>query len=271
MKAIVSLISDYDFIRYAFFAGMMNTLCASLLGVTIALKRLSMLGDGLSHISFGAIAIASAIGVAPLKLAIPVASLASVALFLLSGKKMKGDSGIAVISTGALSIGILVISYTGSGADMNNYLVGSLYSVTKEDLILCVVLCIVVIFSFIFLYNKIFSITFDEDFSTSVGIKTRLYSCLIAVLTAITVVIGMQLMGALLISALIVFPALSAMRMYKSFFAVTLCSVIVSAVCFFAGFALTLVVDSVPTGASIALVNLLMYVVFTFVSGVKKL
>ena len=271
MGSIISLIANYDFIKYAFFAGLMVTMCASLLGVTIVLKRLSMIGDGLSHISFGAIAIAAALGIAPLKLAIPVAVIASVVLFLLSGKKMKGDSGIAIISTGALSIGILVISYTGSGADMNNYLVGSLYSVTKEDLTLCIVLSILVILSFIFLFNKIFSVTFDEEFSSSTGVKTRLYSCFIAALTAITVVVGMRLMGALLISALIVFPALSAMRLFKSFLSVSICSLLVSVVCFFIGFAITLVVDSVPTGACIALVNLCMYVVFGVISMLKNI
>lgn len=270
MNDVISLITTYDFIWRALLAGVMITLCASLLGVTIVLKRLSMIGDGLSHISFGAIAISSALGFAPLKLAIPVAILASVVLFGLSGKKMKGDSGIAVISSGALAIGIIMISYHGSSADMNNYLIGSLYSVTKSDLILTSVLSILVILVFIFMYNHIFSITFDEDFSKATGVKTNVFSFVIAVLTAVTVVIGMRLMGALLISALIVFPALSSMRVFKSFFAVTVCSLVISLISFSLGFMLTLVLDAVPTGACITATNLVIFIIFSIVEKFKN-
>jgi len=270
MSDIIYLVTTYDFIWRAFLAGLMITLCASLLGVSIVLKRLSMIGDGISHISFGSIAIATSLGMAPLKLAIPLSVIASIILFCLSGKRMKGDSGIAVISSGALAIGIIMISYHGSSADMNNYLVGSLYSVTKEDMLISSVLCIAVIACFIFLYNRIFSITFDEDFSKATGIKGDFYSVILAVLTAVTVVIGMRLMGALLISALAVFPALSAMSVFNSFLAVTICSVVVSIVSFLIGFTLTLILDAVPTGACITLSNLVIFLFLSAFSYARK-
>ena len=270
MSDILNLITSYDFIWRAFVAGFMISVCASLLGVTIVLKRLSMIGDGLSHISFGAIAVASALGIAPLKLAIPLAAVSAVILFTMSGKKIKGDSGIAIISSAALAIGIIVISYRGSSADMNNYLVGSLYSVTKSDLVIASVLCILVILSFVFLYNKIFAVTFDEDFSKVSGAKSGIYGALLAVLTSVVVVVGMRLMGALLISSLIVFPALSAMRIFKSFLKVTICSLVFSLISFLIGFMLTLILDSVPTGACITAVNFVIFALTSVFSYVRK-
>ncbi len=267
MKEILSLITTYDFIWRAFVAGLMVTVCASLLGVSLVLKRMSMIGDGLSHISFGAIAVATVLGIAPLKLAVPVAAVCAIILFNLGGKKMKGDSGIAVISSGALSVGIIMISYYGSSADMNNYLIGSLYSVTKGDLWFSVSLCVAVIFVFVFLYNRVFAVTFDENFSKATGVKTGFVSLVLAVLTASVVVIGMRIMGALLISALIVFPALSAMRVFKSFLGVTICSCVISVISFCLGFLLTLFLDAVPTGACITLVNL---VIFALLSAFSK-
>lgn len=269
MSNIIYLITNYDFIWRAFVAGLAITLCASLLGVTIVLKRLSMIGDGLSHISFGAMAFATAIGFAPLKLAIPVAAIAALILFRLGGK-MKGDSGIAVISAGALALGIIMISYSGSGADMNSFLVGSLYSVSKSDLLVSLVLCTLVAVCFAVFYHRIFSVTFDEDFSKATGSKTTLVSNLLAVLTSLTVVVGMRLMGALLISALVVFPALSAMRVFKSFFAVTLCSVVISIISFVLGFLLTLILDSVPTGACITITNLVIFAFMWVISLIKE-
>lgn len=270
MRDIIYLISNYEFISRAFLAGLAVSLCASLLGVTIVLKRLSMIGDGLSHISFGAISASAALGFAPLKIAIPASAIASLILFRMGGKKMKGDSGIAVISSGALAIGIIMISVSGLSSDMNSYLIGSLYSVDKTDLTLSIALCIAVCLFYILFYHRIFSVTFDEDFSKATGSKTSHTENLLAILTSLTVVIGMRLMGTLLISSLIVFPALSAMRVFKSFKAVTFCSIAISFVSFCFGFLLTLVLDAVPTGACITVVNLLMFVFFSFVSTFKK-
>lgn len=270
MNDVIYLLTTYDFIIRAFLAGILISIALALLGTTVVLKRLSMIGDGLSHISFGAIAIAASLGLAPIKLAIPVAAVASVFLFCTDNKKMKGDSGIAVISAGALALGIIMISYTGTSADMNNYLIGSLYSVSKNDLYIAAALCALVVICFVFMYHRIFSVTFDEDFSKATGIKTRIYTSALAVLTSVCVVIGMRLMGALLISALIVFPSLSAMRVFKSFISVTLCSVAISLISFISGFTLTLILDAVPTGACITLANLVIFVVMWIVSILKR-
>lgn len=270
MSDIIYLISTYDFIWHAFVCGALLTLCASLLGVSLVLRRLSMIGDGLSHISFGAIALASAIGLAPLKLAIPVAIVSAIILFKLGRGRMKGDSGIAVISSGSLAIGIIMISYTGSGADMNNYLIGSLYSVTEGDMAVSILLCIAVLLCFAFLYNRIFLVTFDENFAKATGVKAEAVSLVLSVLTALTVVVAMRLMGALLISALIVFPALSAMRVFKSFRAVSICSLALSLVSFCLGFALTLVLDAVPTGACITLTNLVIFALCSIFAAIRE-
>ena len=269
MKEIIYLILNYDFISRAFFAGLAVSLCASLLGVTIVLRRLSTIGDGLSHISFGSMSIAAAIGFSPLKIALPTSVVAALMLFRLVGRKMKGDSLIAVISSGALALGIIMISYSGSGTDMNSYLIGSLYSVSQNDLVASLILCVALFICFMLFHNRIFAVTFDADFSKATGIGVSFTENLLAVFTALTVVIGMRLMGALLISGLIVFPALSAMRVFKSFRAVTICSALISLVSFCLGFLLTLVFDAIPTGACITIVNLLMFVLFYFLS-IKK-
>lgn len=269
MNTIINSIIQYSFLSRTLACGLMISICASLLGVILVLKRYSMIGDGLSHISFGALAFASVMGFAPLKVAIPVVSVASILLLRLGGKKIKGDSLIAIISSSALAIGIIMISYSGSGADMNSYLVGSLYGVNKEDTIIATVLSVFVIILFVFLYNRIFAVTFDEDFARATGLRTGIYNTLIAILTASTVVIGMRLMGALLISALIVFPALSSMRIFKSFLAVTISSVVISLVSFVTGFCLTLVLSGIPTGACITLVNLAIFIIFSII-GISK-
>ncbi len=269
MNTIISSIMEYEFIGRALICGLLISVCASLLGVILVLKRYSMIGDGLSHISFGALAFASVMGFAPLKIAIPAVSIAAILLLRLGGKKIKGDSLIAIISSSALAIGIIMISYSGSGADMNSYLVGSLYAVTAEDTLIAIILSVLVILLFVFLYNRIFTVTFDEDFAKATGVKTGIYNTIIAVLTASTVVVGMRLMGALLISALIVFPALSSMRIFKSFMAVTISSVIVSVFSFITGFCLTLALSGIPTGACITVVNLLVFIVFTIIGSRK--
>ncbi|MBQ4630401.1 MAG: metal ABC transporter permease [Clostridia bacterium] len=270
MNTIFSAIMTYNFLSRALVVGLMISLCAALLGVVLVLKRYSMIGDGLSHISFGALAFAAVMGYAPLKVAIPVVAVAAVLLLRLGGKKIKGDSLIAIISAGALAIGITLISYSGSSADMNSYLIGSLYAVKSSDMTLAIVLCSVVLAVFVLMYNRIFATTFDEDFSKATGVKPGMYNTVIAVLTAVTVVIGMRLMGSLLISALIVFPALSSMRIFKSFFAVTLSSVVISVVSFITGFCLTIILDGIPTGACITLVNLLIFVLFSLVEQARK-
>ncbi|MBR5507046.1 MAG: metal ABC transporter permease [Clostridia bacterium] len=270
MREIISNILSYQFLTYGLIVGLCVSLCASILGVILVLKRYSMIGDGLSHISFGALALASVLGFAPLKVAIPLVAISAILLLRFGGKIIKGDSLIAIISSSALAIGILLISYFGSGTDMNSYLIGSLYAVEKSDAVFSVILCLIVMAIFVFLYNRVFSVTFDEEFSRATGMKVNFYNTVIAILVSVTVVIGMRLMGALLISALIVFPALSSMRVFKSFFSVTVSSVVISAFCFLTGFFLTIIFDSVPAGSAVTLVNLAVFIIFSVIGAVRK-
>lgn len=234
MINFVQELFSYGFIIRAFIAGSLIALCAALLGVILVLKRYSMIGDGLSHVGFGTMAIAMAFNFAPLAVSIPICVLAAFLLLRVSSSSnIKGDAAIALISSSSLAIGILVTSLTsGLNTDVTSFMFGSILAISKADLIVSVVLAVVVIGLFVIFYNKIFLVTFDENFATASGIKANLYNGLIAVLTALTIVIGMRLMGAMMISSLIVFPALSAMRIFRSFFKVIICAVIISLVCF---------------------------------------
>ena len=207
------------------------------LGVSLVLKRYSMIGDGLSHVSFGALSIALAMGWSPLPVSIPVVVLA--AFFLLritENGKMKSDAAIAMISASALAIGIIVTSMTmGMTTDVSSYMFGSILAMSREDVILSAVLSVIVLGLFIICYNKVFAVTFDENFARATGVKVEWYNILIAILTAITIVLGMRMMGAMLISSLIIFPALTSMRIFKSFRGVVLSSGILSIVCFAIG------------------------------------
>lgn len=270
MFDIISQIISYGFISRALVVGLLITVCSSFLGVTLVLKRYSMIGDGLSHISFGAVAVASVMGLSPMKVAIPVVIAVSIFLLRINGKKIKGDSAIAILSTAALAFGVMVISYAGSSADLNNYLIGSIYAIDKEDMVLSIALCSTVIILFSLFYSRIFAVTFDEEFAKATGCHVGVYNILIAVLTAVTVVIGMRLMGSLLISALIVFPAMSSMRVFRSFFSVTVSSVVISVVSFLCGFILTIFLDGIPTGACITLVNLVFFIIFVIIGKIKR-
>lgn len=204
---------SYNFIVRAFIVGTLVSLCAALLGVTLVLKRYSMIGDGLSHVGFGALAVAAALNLAPLEVAVPVIIIAAFLLLRLSeNSKINGDAAIAIISSTALAIGVVFVSVSGVNTDLNSYLFGSILATTTADAVMCGILALVVIVIFILFYNKIFAVTFDETFSRATGLKTGVYNTVIALLTALTIVIGMRIMGTLLISALIIFPALSSMR-----------------------------------------------------------
>lgn len=251
----------------ALIVGILVSLCAALLGVSLVLKRFSMIGDGLSHVGFGALAVAAVMNLAPMAVAIPVVIIAAFLLLRLSSdSKVKGDSAIALISTGALAIGVMAVSVSkGTNIDINSYLFGSIISVSNGDVILSVILTVIVLIIFVFFYTKIFAITFDESFSKATGINTNIYNMLIALLTAVTIVIGMRLMGSMLISSLIIFPALCSMRIFKSFRSVTICSAIISVVTFIFGMIISYVADT-PCGASIVCVNIVVYAVF-FIIG----
>lgn len=247
----------------ALVVGILVSLCAALLGVSLVLKRYSMIGDGLSHVGFGALAVATVCNAAPMAVAIPVVIAAAFLLLRLSSSsKIKGDSAIALISTGALAIGVMAVSLSdGMNIDINSYLFGSIIAVSDSDVVMSVVLSAAVLAMFVFFYTKIFAITFDESFAKATGTHANRYNMLIALLTAVTIVIGMRLMGSMLISSLIIFPSLCSMRVFKSFRSVTICSAVISVLTFIAGMMISYSADA-PCGASIVCVNIAVFAVF---------
>ena len=264
MLDIIKEMLSYGFVVRALIVGILVALCSSLLGVSLVLKRYSMIGDGLSHVSFGALSFAMAFNLAPLQVSIPVVVAAAFLLLRLSeSSKIKGDAAIAVISSSALAIGVIVTSLTsGLNVDVCGYMFGSIFAIDKSDVYLSVALSVVILVLFVFFYNKIFAVTFDEAFATATGTKTKVYNMLIAFLTAITVVIGMRMMGALLISSLIIFPALTSMRVCRSFRSVVISSAIISVLCFTVGMILSFFLD-LPAGASVVAVNLTAFACFS--------
>lgn len=263
-----------EFIGYilipALIGGVAVTLCSALLGVSLVLKKYSMIGDGLSHVGYGALAIAAVMNVAPLKFALPVVVAAAIVLLRLSNSgKLHGDSAIAVFSTTALAIGILVSSKAGMMNDVSHYLFGSILAMEKNDVILSVIMSLLVIIIFIVFYHKIFAVTFDENFSKATGVKVNFYKLLIAILTAVTIVLGMMMMGSLLISSLIIFPAITSMRVCKSFRRVVICSGFISVICFLSGLFISLAMDTAP-GATVVIVNVIVFFTFTIYSKIKQ-
>ncbi len=262
---------SYPFMVRALTVGILLSLCAALLGVSLVLKRYSMIGDGLSHVGFGALAVASALNLAPLAVAIPVVVAAAFVLLLLNESgKLKGDAAVAVFSTGALAIGVMVVSLsTGMNSDLNSYLFGSILAMSKEDVVISAALSAVVLILYAFFYEKLFAVTFDEGFARATGIRVGMYNALLAVLTAVVVVLGMRMMGALLISSLIVFPALTAMRLFKSYRGVVLCSVVLAVVSFTAGMFVSFWYGT-PAGASIVVADVILFALFSFVGWGKR-
>ena len=270
---------SYPFVRYAVVAGILISLCAGLLGVVLVLKRYAMIGDGLSHVAFGAMAVAAVLGFAPMTVALPV-TVAVAVLLLLAGEKqlIKGDSAIAMLSAGSLAVGYLLLnlfpsSDTGSlSGDVCASLFGStsMMTLSGSDVWLCVGLSVAVIGFFVIFYHKIFAVTFDEGFSVSSGVRVRVYNFLIAAVSGVVIVLAMKLVGALLISSLIIFPALSAMRVFRSFRSVVLCSAVVSVVGSLAGLLLALLL-STPTGASVAVVHIVIFMAFTLAGRFRRI
>ncbi len=254
----------------ALIVGILVSLCASLLGVSLVLKRFSMIGDGLSHVGFCALAIATVLGLKEYSLEIGVPVVIITAFFLLrltENSKLKGDSALALVSTGSIALGSLVYNFSDTrNTDICNSLFGSasIITLTDKDLILSIILSIATIVLFALSYHKLFAITFDENFSRATGIKVSVYNVLLAVLTAITVVVGMRMMGAIMISALVVFPALSAMRVCKSFRSVVITSAIISVLTFIIGFFVACK-QSFQTGATVVSVQVVTFVIFAFI------
>ena len=285
MDMIIEMLS-YPFMVRAFVVGSLVALCSALLGVSLVLKRYSMIGDGLSHVGFGALAVAASLNLAPLAVAIPVVILAAVLLLRIRGNsRIKGDAAIALISTSSLAVGVMVISMTtGMNTDVYNYMFGSILAMSDEDVVLSVVMAVIVLALFVFFYHKIFAITFDETFARATGVKADLYNTLIAVLTAVTIVLGMRMMGvltavtivlgmrmmgALLISSLIIFPALTSMRVCRTFKSVMLSSAVISVVCLIAGITVSYV-WATPAGASVVMANIAALLVYSLIGMLKN-
>ncbi len=252
---------SYEFVRNALIVGCLVALCSSVLGVSLVLRRYSMIGDGLSHVAFGAISLATVIGIAPLAFSIPIVILAAVLLLRISdSSRVSGDSAIAMISSGALALGVTVISVSGGvNADISSYMFGSINALSSSDVILASVLSASVLLVYLLFFNRIFAVTFDEGFSAATGLKTKAYKLLIAIVSGLTVVVGMKVMGALLISALVIFPSLTSMRLFKSFKTVVISSGVISVLCSFGGIIAACLFD-LPTGAAIVLLNAMLFI-----------
>lgn len=272
----LSLYWAYPFVRYALAVGVLIALCSSLLGVTLVLKRFSFIGDGLSHVAFGAMAVAAVLGLTddmPLTLGITIVS---AILLLRTGQntKIKGDAAIAMISVGSLAIGYLLMNLFSTSSNLSGDVCSTLFgstsilTLTRTEVRLCVVLSVIVAAIFILFYNKIFAVTFDESFAKAVGTKADRYNLLIAVTTAVVIVLAMNLVGSLLISALIIFPALSAMRVYQNFRAVTICSAVLSVCCAALGILISILAGT-PVGSTIVAVDLAAFLVFSLLGCIK--
>ncbi|MBR7090643.1 MAG: metal ABC transporter permease [Lachnospiraceae bacterium] len=257
---------QYPFVRYAVIVGVLIALCSSLLGVTLVLKRFSYIGDGLSHVAFGAMAVAGVLNLTnDMIVAMPITILSAI-LLLRTGQnaKIKGDAAIAMISVGALAFGYLIMNVFSTSANLSGDVCSTLFGSTSiltlkgTEVWLCMVLSLVVVVTFILFYNRIFAVTFDENFAKATGTRTEIYNLIIAVITAVIIVLAMNLVGSLLISALVIFPALSAMKLFKSFKSVTICSVVLSVVCALAGMVISIITGT-PVGSTIVAADMVVF------------
>ncbi|MCR4656937.1 MAG: metal ABC transporter permease [Lachnospiraceae bacterium] len=257
---------EYPFVRNAFVVGILIALCSSLLGVTLVLKRFSFIGDGLSHVAFGAIAIAAVLNFTnEMFLVLPVTIICAI-LLLRTGNnaRIRGDAAIAMISVGAMAFGYLIMNAFSTSSNLSGDVCSTLFgstsmlTLTEKHVVLCTVLSLAVVFIFIFFYNRIFAVTFDESFSRAAGINAEGYNLLIAIIIAVIIVLAMNLVGSLLISALVIFPALSAMRLFKSFRGVTVFSAVISVICAFAGMIFS-ILSGTPVGSTIVAADIIAF------------
>lgn len=269
----LSLYFSYPFVWYALIVGLLIALCSSLLGVTLVLKRFSYIGDGLSHVAFGAMAVAGLTGLTnDMYIVLPITVISAVLLLKTgSNAKINGDAAIAMISVGALAVGYMLMNLFPSSANITGDVCTTLFGSTSiltlksTDVILCVIMSAAVLISFVFFYNKIFAVTFDEQFMRATGMKAGAYDLVIAIITALIIVLAMNLVGSLLISALIIFPALSAMRVFKSFKSVVICSAVISVTC--AGFGILLsILSGTPVGSTIVVADIAVFFIFWIIS-----
>ena len=268
---------SFSFVRYAFIVGVLISLCSSLLGVTLVLKRFSFIGDGLSHVAFGGICIASVLNISNnMFLVLPITILSAV-LLLRTGrnKKIQGDAAIAMISVGSLAIGYLLMNIFSVSSNLSGDVCSTLFgamsilTLTKSEVWLCTILSIAVIIAFVLFYNKIFAVTFDEAFAQAVGTHASAYNLVIAIIIAIIIVLAMNLVGSLLISALVIFPALSAMRIFKSFKSVTICSAVISVICSVSGLLIS-IIGGTPVGSTIVAVDILAFIICSVAGKIIK-
>ena len=269
-KVLGSMLS-YDFMIRAIIVGSLVSLCSTLLGTSLVLKRYSMIGDGLSHVGFAALAIAYALQLAPMSVSIPVCVIAAFFLLQLEeNSKIKGDAATALLCSGALAVGVMTISLTtGMNTDVCNYMFGSILAISPSDMRLSVILSVVVLFLYIFFYPRIFAVTFDENFAKASGTNTRFYNMVLALLTSITIVLGMRMMGTLLISSLIVFPSITAMRVCKNFLGTIILASILSLFGFFVGMTLSFLYR-IPRGASIVVIDIVLFFLFCAIEAIRN-
>ena len=276
MIETLKLYLQYPFVRYALIVGVLIALCSSLLGVTLVLKRFSFIGDGLSHVAFGAMAVAAVLKLSDSMLFVLPATVLCAILLLRTGQntKIKGDAAIAMISVGALAIGYLLMNLFSTSSNLSGDVCSTLFgstsilTLTKTEVWLCAVLSVIVVITFILFYNKIFAVTFDEGFAQATGVKAGMYNLLIAVIIAVIIVLAMNLVGSLLISALVIFPALSAMRLFKSFRSVTICSAILSVICALMGILISILAGT-PVGSTILAVDIAAFALFSLLGILK--
>lgn len=267
---------QYPFVHYALIVGVLIALCSSLLGVTLVLKRFSFIGDGLSHVAFGAMAVAAVAGLTNEMIIVMPVTIVSAILLLRTGSnaRIKGDAAVAMISVGALAIGYLLMNIFSTSSNVSGDVCTTLFGSTsiltldQFEVWVCIILSVIVVFAFIFFYNKIFSVTFDEDFARATGTKAGVYNLIIAIIIAVIIVLAMNLVGSLLISALVIFPALSAMRVFKSFKSVTICSACLSVFCSAFGLLISIYTGT-PVGSTIVAVDILMFFVFWIIGLIK--
>ena len=276
INTLISYFS-YPFVRYALIVGVLIALCSSLLGVILVLKRFSYIGDGLSHVAFGAMAVAAVVGLSDrMVLTLPITILCAI-LLLWTGQntKIKGDAAIAMISVGALAVGYLLMNLFPTSSNISGDVCTTLFgsmkilTLTKSEVILSIVLSIVVVILFVAFYNRFFAVTFDESFAKAVGTKTNLLNLLIATIIAVIIVLAMNLVGSLLVSALVIFPALSSMRVFKSFRSVTICSAVISVVCALAGIIISILMDT-PVGSTIVITDIAAFLVCSIIGKIKS-
>lgn len=271
----LSLYLEYPFVRYALIVGVAIALSSSLLGVTLVLKRFSFIGDGLSHVAFGAMAVATVLGMTNnMLLIMPVTVISAILLLRSGGKtKIKGDAAVAMISVGSLAIGYLVMNVFSTSSNLSGDVCSTLFgstsilTLTKTEMWVCTVLSLLVVIVFVLLYNKIFTVTFDENFAAATGIRANVYNLIIAVIIAVIIVLAMNLVGSLLISALVIFPALAAMRVFRSFKSVTICSAVFSVVCALLGILIS-VLAGTPVGSTIVAVDIIGFIVFLIIGKI---